>query len=469
MKHFVTTLGIILFLIIQSGFAQTERWIYSQRLYFPEADSNVVRPYLSTLDNSGNLWVISSRLLDINAHNAIYKLAPGDSVFTKFIDFTENGDSDTLTGNIGFLRGITVLGNTLYVVATQPYPKTQPNTVSATYVYPNFDTTQVVKFGFGIQGSGYGSYNHGAAISKDSILFTGISFGTTFRCYNFSLGWTTVGYGSYVPPPQYVMEPGGPDQGGKSFIRDVALIPNANYSDTTVPFYTSRNSISSTQLTGGIAKWIGGNQYDPQTYQPFRIEDFDFFLQFIDPYPYGIDVDKDGLLWVAGIDSTRRWVKAFLIDGINAIEIFDLPSQFSEDVPDPNGAPMTSPCDVSINSAGNTAYVIDMWSRAAFKFEKLIISVDDSHKGILDYSLEQNYPNPFNPSTMLRFTLPKDANVKLVVTDVLGNEVETIINEYLPAGKYTKTFNANNISSGVYFYSLVTDNYKQTRKMILLR
>ncbi len=50
------------------------------------------------------------------------------------------------------------------------------------------------------------------------------------------------------------MEPGGPDQGGRSFIRDVALIPNANYADTTVPFYTSRNSIASTQLTGGIAK-----------------------------------------------------------------------------------------------------------------------------------------------------------------------------------------------------------------------
>lgn len=468
MKKFITSLVIILFLIIQSGFAQ-ERWIYSQRLYFPEADSNVVRPYLSALDDAGNLWVISSRLLDINAHNAIYKLAPGDTVFTKFIDYTENGDSDTLTGNIGFLRGITVLGNTLYVVATQPYPKTQPNTVSATYIYPNFDTTQVVKFGFGIQGSGYGSYNHGAAISKDSILFTGISFGTTFRCYNFSYDWTAVGYGSYVPPPQYVMEPGGPDQGGKSFIRDVALIPNANYSDTTVPFYTSRNSISSTQLTGGIAKWIGGNQYDPQTYQPYRIEDFDFFLQFIDPYPYGIDVDKDGLLWVAGIDSTRRWVKAFVIDGINALEIFDLPSQFSEDVPDPNGAPMTSPCDVSINSTGNTAYVIDMWSRAAFKFEKFIISVDDDYKGVLDYSLEQNYPNPFNPSTMIRFTLPTESKVKLVVTDVLGNVVETIINEYLPAGKYTKNFIANNISSGVYFYSLVTNNYKQTRKMILLR
>lgn len=426
MKFILPKILILLHFILNISLAQVTEWRFTQRLYFPPEDSLVVRPYLSALGQDGTLWVISSRLLDINAHNAIYKLSPGDTVFTKFIDYSENGDSDTLTGNIGFLRGIAVLGNTLYVVATQPYPKTAPNTVSATYLYPNFDTTQVIKYGFGIQGSGYGSYNHGAAISKDSILFTGISFGTTFRCYNFSLGWTNVGYGSYVPPPQYVMEPGGPDQGGKSFIRDLALIPNANYADTTVPFYTSRNSISSTQLTGGIAKWINGSQYDPQTYQPYRVEDFDFFLQFIDPYPYGIDVDKDGLLWVAGIDSTRRWVKAFEIDGINALEVYDLPSQFSQDIPNPNGAPMTSPCDVALSSDATTAYVIDMWSRAAFRFDKLLISVEDKYSSLFDYSLEQNYPNPFNPSTMIRFTLPEQSNVKLIVTDVWAMKLKQL-------------------------------------------
>ncbi len=130
---------------------------------------------------------------------------------------------------------------------------------------------------------------------------------------------------------------------------------------------------------------------------------------------------------------------------------------------------MTSPCDVSIGTNASTAYVIDMWSRAAFKFEKQLISVEDKYNGILDYSLEQNYPNPFNPSTMIRFTLQNQSNVKLIVTDVLGNEVATIVDENLPAGKYTKSFNASNLPSGAYFYSLITDNFKQTRKMLLLR
>lgn len=471
MKKILLSLFALLLFISSLSYAQSqEKWYYTKRLYFPPQDSNKVRPFLSALASDGTLWVISSRLLDVNANNAIYKLAPGDTVFTKFIDYNLNGDSDTLTGNIGFLRGITVLGNTLYIVATQPYPKTAPNTVSATYLYPNFDTSQVIKYGFGIQGSGYGTYNHGAAISKDSILFTGISFGTTFRCYNFSYGWIGgPAYGSYVPPPTYAMEPGGPDQGGRSFIRDVALIPNANYNSTSVPFYTSRNSISSTQLTGGIAKWINGTQNNPQTYQPYRIEDFDYFLRFIDSYPCGITVDKDSLLWVAGIDTTRRWVKAFRIDGINALEEYDLPSKFSQDIADPNGAPMTSPSDVALNSTANIAYVIDMWSRAAFKFEKLISSVDNKEIKDFDYTLEQNYPNPFNPNTMIRFTLPTASNVKLIVTDILGNEIETIVNDYLPAGKHTKSFDGSNLASGIYVYTLTANNFRMSKKMLLMK
>lgn len=471
MKKILLSLFALLIFISSLSYAQSqEKWYYTKRLYFPAQDSAFVRPFLSTLASDGTLWVISSRLLDINARNAIYRLAPGDSVFTKFIDYNLNGDSDTLTGNIGFLRGITVLGNTLYIVATQPYPKTAPNTVSVIYLYPNFDTTQVIKYGFGIQGSGYGTYNHGAAISKDSILFTGISFGTTFRCYNFSYGWSGgPAYGSYVPPPTYAMEPGGPDQGGRSFIRDLALIPNANYNSTSVPFYTSRNSISSTQLTGGIAKWINGTQNNPQTYQPYRIEDFDYFLRFIDSYPCGITVDKDSLLWVAGIDSTRRWVKAFRIDGINALEEYDLPSKFSQDIADPNGAPMTSPSDVTISANAKTAFVIDMWSRAAFRFDKLISSVDENEISNFDYSLEQNYPNPFNPNTMIRFTLPSASSVKLIVTDILGNEVETIVDDYLPAGKYTKSFDGSNLASGIYVYTLTANSFRMSKKMLLMK
>ena len=85
------------------------------------------------------------------------------------------------------------------------------------------------------------------------------------------------------------------------------------------------------------------------------------------------------------------------------------------------------------------------------------------------FVLEQNYPNPFNPSTEIKFSISKASNVKLIVTDILGREVATLVNDDLSAGNYSINFNAQNISSGVYFYTLITDNFKQSRKMILMR
>jgi len=473
MKNFLRLSMLLILLLSTQIFSQND-WQYTQRFYFPESDTAVIRPYLSTLTEDGKLFVISSRITDVNAHNAIYYLNPGDTVFQKFIDYNENGDSDTLVGNIGALRGITSLGNTLYVTATQPYPKTQPFTVSTIYVYNNIDTNQVEKFGYNINGAGYGTYIHGADISNDTILFSNTTAlaagpGPAPRLYNFSYNVTTPSRGSWVSA-NYQVEPGGVHTGGADVIRDIAVIRNMDYNLSTSKFYTSRNSFSNAQLTGGIAVYMGGTQANPGDYTPARVSDLDAFLSFGTEYPCGIAVDNDGLLWVAGIDSNRRWVKAFEIDGVVAIPVYDLPSQFSADIQDPNGAPMGSPCDVSISPDANAAYVIDHWGRSAFKFQKGSVNVDDDKlAGVFDFSLEQNYPNPFNPSTLIRFNLPASSNVKLIVTDLLGKEVATLVDDNLPAGRHTKSFTADNLSSGIYFYTLITDNAKVSKKMLLMK
>ncbi|OQY71329.1 MAG: hypothetical protein B6D44_13180 [Ignavibacteriales bacterium UTCHB2] len=100
---------------------------------------------------------------------------------------------------------------------------------------------------------------------------------------------------------------------------------------------------------------------------------------------------------------------------------------------------------------------------------------------LLTYSLEQNYPNPFNPTTKIKFTIPdvalsgvEGSLVSLKVYDVLGNEVATLVNEYKPAGSYEVEFNGHsdggqNLSSGIYFYTLQSGSFFQTRKMILMK
>jgi hypothetical protein len=85
------------------------------------------------------------------------------------------------------------------------------------------------------------------------------------------------------------------------------------------------------------------------------------------------------------------------------------------------------------------------------------------------YALEQNYPNPFNPTTNINFSLAEAGNVKLLVYNLLGEEVMTIINELREAGRHSVTFDAGSLPSGTYFYKLETPQFSETKKMILAK
>jgi hypothetical protein len=87
----------------------------------------------------------------------------------------------------------------------------------------------------------------------------------------------------------------------------------------------------------------------------------------------------------------------------------------------------------------------------------------------LDFSLHQNYPNPFNPGTKIKYSVPQASKVQFKVFDVLGNEIETLVNEEKSAGNYSVEFNAANLPSGVYFYRLIAGDFTSTKKMLLLK
>jgi hypothetical protein len=96
-------------------------------------------------------------------------------------------------------------------------------------------------------------------------------------------------------------------------------------------------------------------------------------------------------------------------------------------------------------------------------------SVREKYQAIGKYYLYQNYPEPFNPSTTIKYRIPKRGYVTLKVYDILGNEIGTLVNEERPVGTYDVTWNAENHSSGVYFYQMKAGNFIQSRKMILLK
>lgn len=99
------------------------------------------------------------------------------------------------------------------------------------------------------------------------------------------------------------------------------------------------------------------------------------------------------------------------------------------------------------------------------------VSVENPNEQVIvdDYQLMQNYPNPFNPSTSISFSIPQAGLVKLSVYDILGNEIEILVDDYLGAGNYTTSFNAANLSSGVYIYRIQTENFVKAKQMMLIK
>lgn len=85
------------------------------------------------------------------------------------------------------------------------------------------------------------------------------------------------------------------------------------------------------------------------------------------------------------------------------------------------------------------------------------------------YNLSQNFPNPFNPETQINFTLPEMADVKITIYDMLGKEVETLVNETLNRGDYSVKWNAGNYASGIYFYRMTTPSFNVVKKMMLVK
>lgn len=103
------------------------------------------------------------------------------------------------------------------------------------------------------------------------------------------------------------------------------------------------------------------------------------------------------------------------------------------------------------------------------KIENPVTNINDNEHSLIDYKLYQNYPNPFNPTTKISWQSSISSWQSLKVYDVLGDEVAILVNEYKPAGSYEVEFNAENISSGIYFYVLKTNTFCDQKKMIVLK
>jgi len=99
-----------------------------------------------------------------------------------------------------------------------------------------------------------------------------------------------------------------------------------------------------------------------------------------------------------------------------------------------------------------------------------VVGIDPNNNNVpKSYALQQNYPNPFNPTTNIKYSIPTASRVTITIYDALGNEVRTLVNEYKGVGNYVESFDASNLSSGIYFYTLRAGDFVQSKKMSLIK
>jgi hypothetical protein len=127
-------------------------------------------------------------------------------------------------------------------------------------------------------------------------------------------------------------------------------------------------------------------------------------------------------------------------------------------------------------SSANIYYTTDdqiwpLFEQHAIKMASKVLAdvALDGHDLPTTYHLSQNFPNPFNPSTSIRFSLPRSGHASIVIYDILGSTVCTLLDQNLSPGTYLIDWHARGVSSGVYIYRLVAGSFVETKKMLILR
>jgi len=150
-----------------------------------------------------------------------------------------------------------------------------------------------------------------------------------------------------------------------------------------------------------------------------------------------------------GVFMTTNW-------GVNWVELAD-------------GLPNTVAMRLDYNKLANKIN-LGTHGRSTYQISGYLINIVNYNSEIPEkYELSQNYPNPFNPGTRIKFAIENKELSKLEIFDMLGRKLNTLIDKVLDAGTYEVNFDGSNLSSGIYFYKLTTNQFTETKKMILMK
>ena len=186
-------------------------------------------------------------------------------------------------------------------------------------------------------------------------------------------------------------------------------------------------------------------------------------------YAFNNDGSDGGVEVYNGFTDEEKWTT--LTNGLNKTSAgtFDISTGIS-------GGPFTINVGEEINvsfsiaAAPGLENLRNAIAQSRIKYSSIPTNIENENDEIPKvFSLSQNFPNPFNPTTTIKYSLPSEVEVSLKIYDVLGREVATLINRKQQPGNYYIEFDANDLTSGVYYYQLIAGSFVETKKLILLK
>lgn len=276
---------------------------------------------------------------------------------------------------------------------------------------------------------------------SDTINAIGRTFLTLKYNTNGVQQWVTRYYGGWPPTTSVESRSMALYQNNSIYITGYAVFASTNYDYVTIKYNTS-----------GVQQWVS-------TYNSGANDT-----------PRKIALDDSGSAYVTGAASNQSFANE------DAVTVKYNPAGQQQWVARYNGAANSVDESRDIIVKNGLVYIAGRSTTGAnyddyltIKYSQTVGIQQISGEVPKEFSLEQNYPNPFNPETNIIFSISKAGLTRLIVYDMLGREVETLVNGYLTSGVYKADFDAAKISSGVYFYRLYSGNYTDIKKMIVLK
>jgi hypothetical protein len=209
------------------------------------------------------------------------------------------------------------------------------------------------------------------------------------------------------------------------------------------PFSISLNEVTSSWEENNIC-WTIRPQHNPTPEDTLTLNQENVWVEF--------NITNLVINWISGEKYNYGFVLKPLIE---YPPVQDLTVLWTSDYPDSSFRPI-----LEITSPELPDTVVT-WIITSVEQDNLI--------EISNFQLSQNYPNPFNPNTIIKYSIAKESFVTIKVYDILGKEIATLVDERKLRGNYSMVFNSNNLSSGIYYYRLISGTYSETKKMIVLK